>query len=77
MNEELLTVKQVSQVLKTNTAYVYRLRDAGLLKFMKLGALKCRRSALDEFIRSMDGMDATDPEHIKPLDTEGAANEPD
>ena len=68
MNEELLTVKQVSQVLKTNTAYVYRLRDAGLLKFMELGNLKCRRSALDEFIRSMDGMDATDPEHIKPLE---------
>lgn len=75
MNEELLTVKQVSQVLKTNTAYVYRLRDAGLLKFMKLGTLKCRRSVLDDFIRSMDGMDVTDPLHIKPL--EGAANEPD
>lgn len=68
MNEELLSVKQVSQVLKTNTAYVYRLKNAGLLKFMKLGTLKCRRSALDEFIRSMDGMDATDPEHIKPLE---------
>ena len=77
MNEELLTVKQVSQVLNTNTAYVYRLRDAGLLKFMKLGTLKCRRSVLDDFIRSMDGMDATDPLHIKPLYTEGAANEPD
>lgn len=68
MSEELLSVKQVSQVLKTNTAYVYRLRDAGLLKFMKLGTLKCRRSALDEFIRSMDGMDVTDPLHIKPLE---------
>lgn len=75
MSEELLSVKQVSQVLKTNTAYVYRLRDSGLLKFMKLGTLKCRRSALDDFIRSMDGMDATDPLHIKPLDTEGDANE--
>lgn len=68
MNEELLTVKQVAETLKTNPAYVYRLRDAGILKFMKLGNLKCRRSALDEFIRSMDGMDATDPEHIKPLE---------
>lgn len=76
MNEELLTVKQTAAVLKTNTAYVYRLRDAGLLKFMKLGTLKCRRSALDAFIRSMDGMDATDPLHIKSLGTEGAANEP-
>ena len=70
MNEELLSVKQVSQVLKTNTAYVYRLKNAGLLKFMKLGTLKCRRSALDEFIRSMDGMDVTDPLHIKPLEGE-------
>lgn len=77
MSEELLTVKQVSHVLKTNTAYVYRLRDSGLLKFMKLGTLKCRRGVLDDFIRSMDGMDATDPLHIKPLDTEGAVNEPD
>ena len=68
MNEELLTVKQVAATLKTNPAYVYRLKDAGLLKFMKLGNLKCRRSALDEFIRSMDGMDVTDPEHIKPLE---------
>lgn len=68
MSEELLTVKQVSQVLKTNTAYVYRLRDSGLLKFMKLGTLKCRRSSLDDFIRSMDGMDVTDPLHIKPLE---------
>lgn len=68
MSEELLTVKQTAAVLKTNTAYVYRLKNAGLLKFMKLGTLKCRRSALDEFIRSMDGMDATDPEHIKPLE---------
>lgn len=76
MSEELLTVKQVASVLKTSAAYVYRLRDAGLLKFMKLGTLKCRRSVLDDFIRSMDGMDATDPLHIKPLDTEGAANEP-
>lgn len=75
MSEELLTVKQVAQVLKTNTAYVYRLRDSGLLRFMKLGTLKCRRGVLDEFIRRMDGMDATDPLHIKPLDTEGAANE--
>ena len=68
MNEELLTVKQTAAVLKTNTAYVYRLKNAGLLKFMKLGTLKCRRSALDEFVRSMDGMDVTDPLHIKPLE---------
>ena len=68
MSEELLTVKQTAAVLKTNTAYVYRLKNAGLLKFMKLGTLKCRRSALDEFIRSMDGMDVTDPLHIKPLE---------
>ncbi len=72
MSEELLTVKQTAAVLKTNTAYVYRLKNAGLLKFMKLGTLKCRRSALDEFIRSMDGMDVTDPLHIKPL--EGGGN---
>lgn len=71
MSEELLTVKQVAATLKTNPAYVYRLKDAGLLKFMKLGNLKCRRNTLDEFIRSMEGMDATDPMHIKPLEGDG------
>lgn len=72
MAEELLTVKEVAKVLHTSPSYVYQLRDAGLLKFMKLGNLKCRRNTLDEFIRSMEGMDATDPMHIKPLENEGA-----
>ncbi|MDO4173697.1 MAG: helix-turn-helix domain-containing protein [Eubacteriales bacterium] len=70
MHEELLTVKEVAAVLRSNSGYVYRLRDAGLLKFMKLGNLKCRRSTLDAFIRSMDGMDVTDPMNIKPLEEE-------
>lgn len=70
VHEELLTVKEVAAVLRSNSGYVYRLRDAGLLKFMKLGNLKCRRSTLDAFIRSMDGMDVTDPMNIKPLEEE-------
>ena len=65
--EELLDVKAVSKILGSNPAYVYKLRDAGLLKFMKLGKFKCRRSSLDEFIRNMEGMDVTDPFNVKPL----------
>jgi len=34
---ELLTVKEVSEVLKTNVSYVHKLRKAGLLQFIKIG----------------------------------------
>lgn len=66
--EELLTVKEVASVLKTNVAYVHRLRKQGLLKFMKLGSLKCRRSTLDRFIRESEGFDLTNPENVKLLE---------
>jgi len=61
----LLTVKEVAMLLKTNTDYVYKLKNAGLLKFMKLGSLKCRKSTLEEFLEKYDGMDLTDPANIK------------
>ena len=67
MDTLLYTVPEVAEVLKTNTAYVYRLKDAGLLKFMKLGRLKCRREAVEEFLRKYDGYDITDPFEIKEL----------
>lgn len=61
MSEELLTVKEAAKVLHTNPGFVYKLKDAGLLKFMKLGTLKCRRAALDKFIQDAEGYDLTDP----------------
>lgn len=66
------TVEEVADILKTNKAYVYRLKDAGLLKFLKLGRLKCRKVTLEEFLEKYDGMDLTDPENIKELARESA-----
>ena len=36
---ELLTVAEVSKLLKCNVDYVYKLKKSGLLRFMKLGNL--------------------------------------
>ena len=65
MEDMLYTVEEVAQILKTNKGYVLRLKDSGLLKFIKLGRLKCRRSTLEAFLETYDGMDLTDPENIK------------
>ena len=57
MEDMLYTVKEVSEILKTCPAYVYKLRDAGLLKFLKLGSYKCRKTALEEFLAKYEGFD--------------------
>lgn len=68
MGDELLTVKEVADILKTNTDYVYRLQKAGLIKFLKLGRLKCRKKALEEFLEKYEGYDLTNPENITKLE---------
>ena len=70
MEDMLYTVPEVAKILKTNTNFVYRLQNAGLLKFMKLGRLKCRKSTLEEFLAKYDGMDISDPDNIKELGNE-------
>lgn len=67
VQDTLLTVSEVAAVLKTNVDYVYKLQRAGLLRFLKLGRLKCRRSTLDAFLEKYDGMDVSDPFHVKEL----------
>lgn len=61
----LLTVKEVSEILKTNVTYVHRLRKEGLLPFIKLGQYKCREDALREFLEKYEGHDLTDPTNIR------------
>ena len=68
MERMLYTVKEVAEILKTNTAYVYKLKDAGLLQFMKLGSLKCRKHTLEEFLAKYDGYDLTNPFDVKKLE---------
>jgi len=64
---ELLTVREVSKVLKTNPEYVYRLIQSGKLKGIKLGSLKVRKEALEEFLVTYEGYDLTDPTEVVPL----------
>ena len=70
MEEMLYTVKEVAEILKTNTSYVYALKRAGKLKFMKIGSLKCRKVTLEAFLEKYDGMDLSDPENITQLISE-------
>jgi excisionase family DNA binding protein len=68
MEPMLYTVKEVAQILKCNPTRVYGLKDAGLLPFLKLGQLKCRREAVEEFLRKYEGYDVSDPNNIIPLE---------
>ena len=69
----LYTVKEVSEILKTNVSYVHSLRKAGLLPFIKLGTFKVRKETLEEFLARYENYDLTDPKDIKPL-TENREN---
>lgn len=61
----LYTIKEVSEILKTNVTYVHRLRKAGLLPTIKLGAYKVRKEALEDFLKQYEGCDLSDPESVK------------
>ena len=67
MEPMLYTANEVAEILKCNTTTVYALRKAGLLPFLKLGRLKCRKEALEEFLRKHEGYDVTDPYNVVPL----------
>ena len=68
MENMLYTVKQVAEILQTNTDYVHKLRKAGVLKFMKLGQLKCRKETLEAFLKKYDGCE-DDPFNLKEGDS--------
>ena len=67
-NDLLYTVKEVSELLKTNVDYVHKLRKAGILPFLKIGQYKVRRDALVIFLEQYEGKDLTNPFEIKELD---------
>lgn len=68
MEDMLYTVPEVAQILKINVDAVYKLQKSGLLRFMKLGRLKCRKSSLEEFLEKYDGLDITDPFNVKEIE---------
>ena len=63
----LYTVKEVSQLIHTNHAYVYSLIKAGLLPVLKLGSYKIRKEALIRFLEDNEGKNLTDPNKISEL----------
>ena len=69
---ELLTVKEVSKILKVNVHRVYDLVRAGMLPALKLGSLKIRKSSLEKFLEEYEGMDISDVNNIKPIDIENS-----
>ena len=73
MEEMLYTVPEVAQILKTNVDQVYKLQRAGILRFMKIGRLKCRKSTLEQFLEKYDGCDISDPFNVQKI--EGVENE--
>lgn len=69
MPDALYTVEEVARILKTNKDYVYKLHRSGLLRFIKLGRLKCRKVTLEAFLAKYDGLDITDPENVRPIES--------
>lgn len=70
MEDMLYTVPEVAAILKTNVDYVYKLQRAGLIRFMKIGRLKCRRTSLEQFLEKYDGCDISDPFNIQTMEGE-------
>ena len=53
----LFTVPEGAAILGVNENMVHDLRKAGLLKAMKLGRYKIRKSTLEAFLVQYDGQD--------------------
>lgn len=67
MSSILYTVKEVSQLIHSNSAYVYELIKRGYLPAMKLGSYKIRAEALNKFLEQAEGKDLTDLNNVKDL----------
>lgn len=61
------TIKETAEILKCNVDYVHRLRKAGLIRFMKLGSFKVRKTELERFLADAEGFDLTNPEKVVEL----------
>ncbi len=58
------SVKEISQLLHTNAALIYRFIELGLLPAIKLGSLRVRKQALDQFLVDYEGF-LSNPEEIR------------
>lgn len=62
---QLYTIKETAQILKTSPATVRKLCRANALPHLKLGDIKIRGKAIVEFEENAEGMDYTDPFNVK------------
>jgi len=68
MEEILFTVKEASQLLKTDEPTIRNLISKGFLKGLKLGRLKVRKAEIERFLSWAEGKDLSDLDDIKDLD---------
>lgn len=68
MEDMLYTVPEVAEILKTNIDYVYKLHKSGIIRFMKIGRLKCRKVTLEQFLEKYDGCDISDPFNVQKME---------
>lgn len=69
----LYTVPEAAALLKSSSKQIYGYINAGLLPAMKLGRLKVRPAAVEQFLERWEGYDLTDPCH--PVKLEEATEE--
>lgn len=68
MEDILFTVKEASQLLKTDETTIRNLINKGFLKGLKLGRLKIRKVEIERFLSWAEGKDLSDLDDIKELD---------
>lgn len=71
MEDELLTISEVSKILKVNVGFVHKLRKAGILRCMYCGSYKVRKATLLKFMEDYDGKDLSNLDNIKDLNVGG------
>lgn len=72
MNNSLIyTVKEVSKLLHSSPNYVYSLIEMGYLPAIKLGSIKVRKDALENFLVVNEGNDLSDLNNVKKLSLKG------
>lgn len=65
---KVYTVEELAEELGTSKNYIYNLRKAGLLRFMKLGRWKAREEDVEKFLEWAVGKDVTDPFNVREIE---------
>ena len=67
MDKPLYTIPEVAKLFQINKKTAYDLCRTGQLKCLKLGSLKVRAEEVERFLRESEGLDISDPFHIRTL----------